>query len=459
MRGHFSSEDVERFRARAMPPSELLAFYDHISDCTQCREAVNKVMQPQHAVASLVKGLTRDSSSEVEHLSYEQVEGYLDATLAGPEREMTSAHLELCPGCAARVDELRTFKNSLGRSKSDARSFWRPFSTSSRRPLGWLLVPAQVAIIAFVSISLATLGLRREIKQLQGQRDQLQQENAGLRKDAANAQELEATIERLQREQEETLATVADLQSRLQASQQLANGTGDHSLALNDNGRTIGVDKLGVVNGLGTLSARDERAVRAALSSQSLDAPADLAELAVNQSGLLRGGSEGVAFALVSPLGRVVENDRPVFHWTRLNGASSYSVSVFDRNFNRVAVSSPVEGTEWRTDVPLPRGGLYSWQVAATRGNETIKSPTTPAPEARFKVLDAAGAAELENARRDHHDSHLILGLVYTRSGLMDEAEREFKALLKANPRSPVAERLLRSAQRLHTHVNQRVRK
>jgi hypothetical protein len=45
----------------------------------------------------------------------------------------------------------------------------------------------------------------------------------------------------------------------------------------------------------------------------------------------------------------------------------------------------------------------------------------------------------------------LALGLLYAEAGLLDDAERELKALLVANPQSPIAKSLwldLRSKQR-----------
>jgi hypothetical protein len=38
----------------------------------------------------------------------------------------------------------------------------------------------------------------------------------------------------------------------------------------------------------------------------------------------------------------------------------------------------------------------------------------------------------------------LTLGILYAQSGLLDDAEREFQALLRANPQSPLVRKLLR---------------
>jgi hypothetical protein len=43
----------------------------------------------------------------------------------------------------------------------------------------------------------------------------------------------------------------------------------------------------------------------------------------------------------------------------------------------------------------------------------------------------------------------LLLGLRYAQAGLLEDAEREFRALLAANPRSSIAKNLLRHTEAL----------
>jgi hypothetical protein len=78
-----------------------------------------------------------------------------------------------------------------------------------------------------------------------------------------------------------------------------------------------------------------------------------------------------------------------------------------------------------------------------------VTSPEQPAPEAKFVVLDAAKAEELSRVRQVYKGSHLTLGTLYARAGLLDEAERELESALHKNPRSKVAHKLLLSVQAL----------
>jgi hypothetical protein len=50
---------------------------------------------------------------------------------------------------------------------------------------------------------------------------------------------------------------------------------------------------------------------------------------------------------------------------------------------------------------------------------------------------------EFRNGRR----SHLALGIFYARAGMVEEAERELTALVRQNPKSQVARKLLRSVE------------
>jgi hypothetical protein len=87
------------------------------------------------------------------------------------------------------------------------------------------------------------------------------------------------------------------------------------------------------------------------------------------------------------------------------------------------------------------------WQVTAVKDGKEIISPTAPAPEARFKVLEKAKADELTVVERVGPGSHLARGTLYARAGLLDDAERELRALLAANPKSSTARKLLQSLQ------------
>jgi hypothetical protein len=187
-----------------------------------------------------------------------------------------------------------------------------------------------------------------------------------------------------------------------------------------------------------------KESIKAALASGRVALPESVREL-TGTTNVLMGPSEGVPFALQTPIATAVLEQQPRFRWRELRGAVSYTVAIFDPDFRRVAKSEPLKTTEWLTQQSLDRGGVYSWQVTALKEGREVVSPVRPAPEARFRVLDQAAAEEVERYRRSGANSHLAAGVVYARAGLRDDAEREFLMLLKQNPRSSVARGLLRS--------------
>jgi len=156
-------------------------------------------------------------------------------------------------------------------------------------------------------------------------------------------------------------------------------------------------------------------------------------------------------FGLLGPTGTVIATDRPGLRWQALDGATSYTVSVFDADFNRVTSSAPQTATQWTTPT-LRRGMIYSWEVVAIRNGQEVRSPVAPAPRAQFKILEAEKVLELDRLRNQKPISHLALGLTYARFGLLDEAEGQLEILARQNPNSPVATRLLRTVQEWRRH-------
>jgi hypothetical protein len=213
---------------------------------------------------------------------------------------------------------------------------------------------------------------------------------------------------------------------------------------LNDGNGQVTLDADGNLSGINHLYPVYSQMIKDALISQRLEESPLLAGLVRRDDISTRGGdSQGVGFSVISPVGKVALSDRPTFRWSPLEGATGYVVEVYDDNLNQIVSSSKLTGTSWTATQSLKRGVIYSWQVTAIKDGEEYRSPHAPAPQANFRILDETLAHELAQARRAYASSHLTLALVYTRVGALDEAEREFRALIKANPNSKILRRLL----------------
>jgi hypothetical protein len=227
-----------------------------------------------------------------------------------------------------------------------------------------------------------------------------------------------------------------------------AGPSADVVAQLNDGGGQVTLDREGKLEGVGNLPPAYQQLIKDTLSRRRIEKSPLLAGLNRPGSSLMGGGDrQENQFAVIEPAGIVTLADRPTFRWARLEGASSYVVEVYDGNFNLVMASPSISAASWTALQPLKRGGSYSWQVKAVKDGQEFISPRPPAPQAKFRVLDQAMANELAQARRDYASSRLALGLLYARAGLLEDAERELRALQKDNPNSTQVRQLLLSLQ------------
>ncbi|HEV8484718.1 MAG TPA: zf-HC2 domain-containing protein [Blastocatellia bacterium] len=370
------------------------------------------------------------------HLQYEQLVAYVDQAAEEVDREIVESHLEICSQCAAEAQDLRAFKvetmrNPEKTSADDTRSaLWKNFRAFWQRPL--YRIPLQFACAAVAMLLLvwiATLPLRKQVAALRAQLDEAQSRNDELQKQASTVDELQAQLAQLQ--------------------QSLSNPPSQVAQGLNDGGRIVALDNQGYLTGMDSMPPQIQNAVKAVLSSDQAEISPELRGL-LGRAGVLMGGSgEGVSFALLSPVGTVVQTDRPTFRWRPLSGATSYAVNVYDSSLKNVATVDRLSATQWTAARSLKRDEVYTWQVTALKDGVEISSPVPPAPEAKFKVLEQTRAEEVNLAKKSYPNSHLILGAVYKKAGLLDDAEREFKGLLSANPNSPVAQKLLQNVKSL----------
>jgi hypothetical protein len=144
---------------------------------------------------------------------------------------------------------------------------------------------------------------------------------------------------------------------------------------------------------------------------------------------------------LTSPVGIVVESDRPAFHWTAARTGRTVIVQIFDRQYSLVSESPSLKDSSWQMQAPLHRGATYRWQLEIRQENgEKVTAPSPPAPPAMFHVLDARSFNELAAARTS--GSALEAGLICMREGLVDEGARSLSRYAGEHPESAMAARL-----------------
>jgi anti-sigma factor RsiW len=474
MSEHFSTEQVEHYLRRRLSPTELLAADDHLQACEACRARVAESAPTEAVVSNLRSDLRTEARHELKHLAYEELVAYVDDEIGESEREIVDSHLAVCSDCKEEMRDLFAFKESLARAslaetgEADAHApgFRERFLSSVRN--AFALSPLQFAggLAALMLVALAvTLWIvwkssankpgAEEIVKIQPSPAMAQTpaQTSISPTPAPPQNNVNASAPTPPPSQRDVQPNVAPNVNRAPRVEPPAPPQSKEVVvALNDGGRRLTLDSNGRIEGLENLSPSEQDAVRSALRTGRAPASSELDGLSSRADGTLMGGAPGSgapAFDLQSPVAVVSRTDTPTFRWNALEGASQYRVSVYDSGFNKVLASGALTKTEWTAPRPLARGALYSWQVTALVEGKEIQSPVPPAPEARFRVLGREQQESLTRAEKLHAGSHLTLGVLYSRAGLLDDAEREFRALLAANPDSQVAKRLLANIEAL----------
>lgn len=461
MSEHFSTTQVENYLQKRMTPAELLAADDHLFACTDCRERLLLTKKPERVVAQVRASLKDEARAQPAHLSYEQLAAYVDDAANDLEREIVDSHLTVCHACKEEMRDLFAFREvmttaPLAESDAPATLSQRVLSfikTAFTRPAFQLAGGvAALALVAFVlwSVWKSSTNVPRPQEIVQTQPSPRVEETI------AAPSSTPAPLEQRAQENANAGTTLTPAPKRTVRPPQdpapLIKKQGAQSesvVALNDGARKVSIDTEGRVRGLETLSPAEQDAVRTALLRGRAPSSSELEGLGARGGERLMGAPGASSFGLQGPVGVVVRTETPTFRWNALEGASHYTVNVFDSGFNRVMTSGPVNKTEWTATRPLTRGTLYVWQVTASVNGKEIQAPAPPAPEARFRVMSRAQAESIERGEKLYAGSHLMLGLLYSRAGLLDEAEREFRALVAANPDSQAAQRLLKNIELL----------
>jgi hypothetical protein len=419
MSEHLSSQMVERYRQRLMSPAELLDFDDHIVCCGVCRQRLFNTVHLQAEASSLRLELNSLPDVLAQHPDYFDFAAFVDDRLDTADREILKSHIEMCEDCAEELRDLLAFKASLANVPEELCSV-EP--SQAKRPHQWRFPRTRFA--GAFAMSLVFIGISAAVWLV-------------LRSDATRKTE---TVKSGPAAPDEKSGS-----PEFFASPTLPKKSPrDITVALKDGGGRVTLDKDGNLAGLESLPFTYQAAVKTVLTRQRVETSRALSAVLGRSETLMGTPETVVSFAIRTPVGTVVRSDRPVFRWTSLNGATSYTVEIYDSNFRKVATSPSLSTGEWTVVQGLKRGEIYSWQVKAVRAGVEITSPTAPAPQARFKVLEQRRANELNRAQKEYGRSHLTLGALYSRDGLVEEAEREFRALVKANPNSSVARKLLR---------------
>ena len=208
---------------------------------------------------------------------------------------------------------------------------------------------------------------------------------------------------------------------------------------LRDGNGPVQLDSSGILHTPPGIDDADRMALTEALKSRSLPLAALPSDLAA-PPGTLLGPSKPDEFSPLAPLSLTVYSDRPLFRWQGLSGAMTYELQIFDSEFHEVDSSGKITATEWTPVMPLARGALYQWQVIAYRANDSVRTPTPPAPDARFRVLNSESFQKIEAARAKQE--HFLAAVLFAKAGMKEEARAEMDQVASLNPGSDLVKNL-----------------
>jgi hypothetical protein len=393
MTPHLTEEQVRLYRERSLAAADLLRASSHVAVCEPCRARIASASELHAGVAAFRKVL--DTQTVVAaHLTYDEIAAYVDGQQSGREAKHIEAHARECPLCTNDIVQIEALKREI-QAEHKTINWLDRIANCARSILSWKgsLALAGTAACVWFALFLVQPRDGRNISQK---------------------------------------ATASPVQIA----------------AIRDGRMTISIGADGTISGLDALPDSSRASLGRVLAKGEIPPPAVLSDLSGKHGVLLGSSTEASAVDLLGPLSVVVETQRPLFRWKPIPGAE-YRVSVYNEGYDPVATSGWIRGAEWQPRRALPRGARYSWQLNARTNGQEITLPTPPAPEARFRVLDAAGEAEIAQLKAAAGDSHLWLGVHYAQAGMLDDAEAELRHVRDENPRSPIVAGLVASVERL----------
>lgn len=436
MSEHLSQSQLAGYSGRTLDSDELLAVDGHLASCDVCHKRLTGILP---GVVKLVLSPSFQSGERPFHLDYDQyLEPYVDGKANDIDREIVDSHAAQCSQCADDLRDLLAFKQqpAVAKTGDDAITSsrwkqWLPQWPLLSNPALTTAVVIAVFILGMAVLVWTTYRASRRVERAATGSSESQKQRQAVEKEPPPPASTEHTTP------EKSLSNQSQVLPTLPREEPL--------ITLNDAGGQILVNERGQLEGLDDLPPDLKESVERALTTRRLrDSPA-LTGWSTGAGSLRSELEEQNTFAPLEPVDVVIETDRPKFRWQALEAASHYIVTIHDAKFREVGGSGPIVGTEWTAPNSLERGVTYSWQISALKNGETIVSPKPPLREARFRILDQRAVVALAKLRRSAGSSHLVMGVFYWKHGLIEESEREFQALAKANPKSTAVAELLAS--------------
>jgi hypothetical protein len=294
---HLNEQQLKGYRDRTLTLGELVAVDAHLGGCQPCRTALSSLAEGKSSKAVL-SGIDQ---ARFRHLSYEQMDDWVEDRLEPADRELVMAHIGLCPPCARQLIAYQEYAPVMSapvqtgvfaatQPVEKKQSFWS-FLKQPQYALGAAALVAFFIVVPFTR-------------------------HAG---------------------PEETGAILAPTSTTIDSTIPAQNSPlFDQALHASE------LDSLPDTLRIGAKEAISD--------SGNITRPASLKGL--------EGGSDAV---LEYPLAEVVEETQPVLRWKTF-GDSTYSVSLSDAR-GLISRRGGLTETRWTPPSALLRDHVYTWEV------------------------------------------------------------------------------------------------
>jgi anti-sigma factor RsiW len=148
MSTHLSREQMVKYRDRELLPGELVAIDGHLGKCEHCRGELAALATSSFSLTSAIR------QSRFDHISYEQMDAWVDDELDQTQRELVLSHIGLCQPCARQLKAYESYAPVMS----------APIVVQPAQPISladkiraWFQAP-QLAMAAAAVLAIAILG-------------------------------------------------------------------------------------------------------------------------------------------------------------------------------------------------------------------------------------------------------------------------------------------------------------
>src|SRR5580693_5339741 len=101
---HLNEQQLKGYRDRTLALGEQVAVDAHLGGCAPCRSALARLAAGTSSATNLGTAvLSGIDQARFRHLSYEQMDDWVEDRLESADRELVMAHIGLCPPCARQL--------------------------------------------------------------------------------------------------------------------------------------------------------------------------------------------------------------------------------------------------------------------------------------------------------------------------------------------------------------------